>query len=260
MSGVRLIETCWLDPTPVDAGGETSCWAAAHIPLTQFRERTNELPPTGASVQIVPAGAWVEPAIEALAALRRSGVAGGEAPQAAPGTRYRLWRPSALVERVAAPLPIGRAIDLGCGGGRDAVFLAAAGWRVVAVDVLPDALDIGRDLAARYLDRPDAVEWVQADLDAGVPACGRAFDLVVMVRYLDRGLLRDLRSLLRPGGSVVVETFTALHREHHGRPARDADALRPGELAALFAGLDVRSLEEEWSGAAHLAHGWAVVR
>lgn len=256
----HLIETCRLDPRPRDAADGGVRWAAARIPLSELRGRVHELPPPGDVLRVVGARNLVAQTIELLASLGRPGLPDSEAPPAEDGARYRLWRPSAFLARVAPRLRPGRALDLGCGGGRDAVFLAAAGWQVEAVDILPDALEIGRELARRYLDEPNGVQWIQADLEAGVPGDARRFDLVVMVRYLDRRLLREARALLRPGGSVVVETFTTLHRERHGRPARDASVLHVGELEALLDGLGIRMLEEGWCGEAHLARGWATLR
>lgn len=257
MPRTRLIETCRLDPGPAAATDPRTRPAAAWIPVDQLRDRTHELPPREVKLQVVAAADLLARTIELLASLGRRAAPAGETPAAPPDARYRLWRPSAFLARVAPALVPGRALDLGCGGGRDAVYLAAAGWQVAAVDLLPDALDIGRDLAMRYLDDPGAVRWIQADLGAGVPGNEPPFDLIVMVRYLDRRLLREARRLLRPGGSIVVETFTTLHRERHGRPARDAHVLKPGELRALFDGFQVRALEEGWSGDAHLARGWA---
>jgi SAM-dependent methyltransferase len=260
MPGTRLIKTCRLDPRPRDASDAKSRLAAARIPVDELRARVHELPPVGIELQVVASADLLARTIELLASLGRCGAPAADAPAAAPGARYRLWRPSAFLARVAPALPPGRAIDLGCGGGRDAVFLAAAGWQVAAVDVLPDALDIGRGLAARYLDDASAVRWVQTDLNAGVPEAAPPFDLIVMVRYLDRRLLRAARALLRPGGSIVVETFSTLHRARHGRPTRDAHVLEPGELRALLDGLEIRALEEGWSGDAHLARGWALAQ
>jgi SAM-dependent methyltransferase len=60
---------------------------------------------------------------------------------------------------------IPRAIDLGCGSGREAVYLAAQGWQVVAVDRLPEALQRGRDLQRRYAPDSPPIQWVCADLE-----------------------------------------------------------------------------------------------
>jgi SAM-dependent methyltransferase len=74
------------------------------------------------------------------------------------------------------PLAPGRALDLGTGDGRNAVWLAARGWDVTAVDFSRVALDRGRSLAERA---GVAVDWVQVDLLARAPPA-QAYDLVCL--------------------------------------------------------------------------------
>ncbi len=77
-------------------------------------------------------------------------------------------------------------------------------------------------------------------------------------RFLDRRLYRRLHRLVRPGGTVLVETFTTLHRERHGKPARERFVLRPGELPGLLEGLEILDYSEAWRGRAHTARARAV--
>jgi SAM-dependent methyltransferase len=83
--------------------------------------------------------------------------------------------PSPYLGEVADLAP-GRALDAGCGHGSEAIWLAASGWRVTAVDFSPTALDIGRSTAAAA-DLAERIEWVQGDLGTWTPTPGR-FDLV----------------------------------------------------------------------------------
>ncbi|HLS65053.1 MAG TPA: class I SAM-dependent methyltransferase, partial [Ruania sp.] len=70
---------------------------------------------------------------------------------------------------LAADLPPGRALDLGCGEGADAIWLAERGWQTTGVDIAATALDrAARAAAERGLD-PDLVRWVQADLATWTP-------------------------------------------------------------------------------------------
>ena len=89
--------------------------------------------------------------------------------------------PDALRGRTELLPPGGRALDVACGRGTMAVWLAARGFAVDAVDVSPVALAAGRELAAR---EDVAVRWLLHDLDAGLPA-GGPYDLVVCQRYRD---------------------------------------------------------------------------
>ena len=82
--------------------------------------------------------------------------------------RYRdketVWglAPNRFVEQEVGDLSPGRALDLACGEGRNAIWLAARGWTVVAVDFSAVAIDKGRAGAAQ-LDEPDRIEWHVAD-------------------------------------------------------------------------------------------------
>jgi SAM-dependent methyltransferase len=136
-------------------------------------------------------------------------------------------KPSPLVVQAAAELPAGRAFDLACGAGRNALFLAKNGWDVVAVDGSPEAIRITKQRAKRVGVK---LETLVADLETSLPlpfedASG---DLVTIVLYLQPALLLEARRLLRPGGTCAVSVKTA------GSFAMPLDALRE-----LFAGWEV---------------------
>ena len=137
----------------------------------------------------------------------------------------------------------GRAVDLACGEGRNAVWLAAQSWSVTGVDFSPVGVERGRAGAA---ERGLAVDWVVADLatwDFG----SAAFDLVAHV-YLHwptaerEPFLRRCAAAVAPGGVLVVIGHDRDNIEHgHGGP-QDPDVLTtPEEQAGLFAaaGLDI---------------------
>ena len=131
-----------------------------------------------------------------------------------------------------ANLGPGRALDLASGTGRHALELARRGWRTSAFDVSPVALE---RLAARAAAERLAVETRALDLvrEPLPPETAGAFDLVVVVNFLDRGLLGQLHELVPIGGHLVVATYT---EDHPGeRPAAE-HRLRRGELARGLAG------------------------
>ena len=109
-----------------------------------------------------------------------------------------------LVSEVSGLAP-GAALDLACGAGRNAVWLAERGWRVTGVDFSGVALGIARDLAASH---GVEVEWVESDVTGWTPPA-RAFDLVCAL-YLQlpaperRAALRHAVDALRPGGTLLV--------------------------------------------------------
>jgi SAM-dependent methyltransferase len=115
--------------------------------------------------------------------------------------------PNQFVADATARLRSGRALDLACGEGRNAVWLAARGWTVVGVDFSAVALDKARRLAAKAGVGID-VTWVHADVLTWRPEPG-AFDLALL-SYLHlpdeqrREVLAAARSALAERGTLVV--------------------------------------------------------
>lgn len=118
----------------------------------------------------------------------------------------------------------GEVLDLACGGGRHARWLAQRGFRVEAVD---------RDgVALELIDGAPHVVTREADLEQGPwPYAGRRFDGIVVTNYLYRPRLGMLLDSLSPGGVLIYETFM-LGNERFGKPSNPEFLLRPGELMA----------------------------
>jgi len=140
-------------------------------------------------------------------------------------------QPSPWIVRWAAPLPRGRALDVACGGGRHARYLAGLGHDVTAIDREPPEIAGVRCLRA---DLEDGAPW---------PLAGERFDLVVVANYLHRPLLPVLAAALAPGGALLYETFMT-GNERFGRPSNPAFLLRPGELWQAFGGLQIVAFEQ----------------
>jgi SAM-dependent methyltransferase len=153
-----------------------------------------------------------------------------------------------------------RALDLGCGSGREAVYLAAGGWQVVAVDRLPEALQRGRDLQHRYAPDSPPIQWVCADLEKSDWQPDGAFDCILLFYFYARGLIRRACAWLKPGGALIVEAFTATHRAHFGKPAADRRVAYAGELPRLLPdGMRVVAYSEDWRASGrHTARLWAI--
>jgi SAM-dependent methyltransferase len=121
----------------------------------------------------------------------------------------RTWgaRVNPLLAEAAAPLHPGAALDLGCGAGGDAIWLAQRGWHVTAVDISTTAVEGVRE-RARDLGLADRVATEQHDLARSFPA-GR-FDLVSAQYFqtplplLRSRVLRTAARALRPGGLLLV--------------------------------------------------------
>lgn len=141
--------------------------------------------------------------------------------------------PAALRGREHLLPAAGRALDVACGRGAVAVWLAGRGFAVDAVDVSPAGLADGAELAQRR-GVAERVLWWCHDLDDGLPAgCAGPYDAVVCQRFRDPALYPVLAQRLAPGGLLVV---TVLSEVGEGVGPFRASA---GELRAAFGGLEV---------------------
>jgi SAM-dependent methyltransferase len=133
--------------------------------------------------------------------------------------------PAAVLVEAASDLPPGRALDLACGAGRNAIWLARRGWEVVAIDGAVEAIRILREHAgelhvdARVLDLEDG---------KALPFEDATFDLVAILFYLHRPLFAEAKRLVKPGGIVVAAARTT------GIDPRFC--VSPGELRGFFEG------------------------
>jgi SAM-dependent methyltransferase len=140
-------------------------------------------------------------------------------------------------------LPRGRALDLACGAGQNAIHLAALGWQVTAIDVSSAALDRAAALASSrgvHLRRDRSFSsgdskllLIEADLESlSLPAA--SFDVILCLRYLQRSLFPAMERALRPGGILVYETFTTGQLSFESGPRNPDHLLKPGELRTAF--------------------------
>ena len=139
--------------------------------------------------------------------------------------------PTPLVERTAISLKPGTALDLACGTGRNALWLAEHGWSVTAVDGASAAID---ELGRRATERGVAVETKTADLEAEYAIEPRAWDLILICYYLQRDLFERAKEGVKPGGILL----TIVHITDAGEEPT-AHRLRPGELEEYFAGWEI---------------------
>lgn len=146
--------------------------------------------------------------------------------------------PSEWVERHATLIRAGGSVlDVACGAGRHARFLAKSGFRVEAVDRDAQAL--------AELSGEAGIHARCLDLEAGTwPYANESFDAIVVTNYLHRPLFPHLMSALAVGGVLIYETF-ALGNELLGRPRNPEYLLRPGELFEwVQRGMAVNAYEE----------------
>jgi SAM-dependent methyltransferase len=162
--------------------------------------------------------------------------------------------PAPLLVEFLDRFPKGNALDLAMGYGRHALYLASAGWTVHGIERDPDAVAACRREADR---RRLSLRAEQADLDAyRIPSS--AYDLIVVFYFLDRALIPQIREALKPGGTIIYETFTIENQQRFGRPKRTEFCLQPGELPLLFDGFTLLASREGLAGGQYVAQLVAV--
>jgi 2-polyprenyl-3-methyl-5-hydroxy-6-metoxy-1,4-benzoquinol methylase len=147
--------------------------------------------------------------------------------------------PNELLENWLPNLPVGRALDIACGAGRNSLFLAAAGFEVDALDISSEGLSRAAATArAQGLE----INWLERDLESGLPD-GGTYDVIVMFRYVNMPLLHNLKDRLRPGGYLLVEEHLVTEADVIG-PRGSRFRVEPGELAAAAADLQICYCDE----------------
>ena len=158
-----------------------------------------------------------------------------------------LWsaKPNRFLAAEVADLEPGRALDLACGEGQNAIWLATRGWTVTAVDYSEVAIEKARGRAARD---SVVVGFRCADLVEYEPEPA-AFDLVVVL-YLHipaderRGVLERAAAALAPGGTFVLVGHDLLNlTEGVGGPSDPNLLSTPDEIASELPGLEVEKAE-----------------
>ena len=227
-----------LDVRPAAAFASGHVPESAGIPLEELADRPHELPPPGTPIAVFDMD-W-DRSRQAVLHLRNAGYkaeavsfSGVNLTEAGPATG-RLWQPSPFLGEVldrigAGPAPR-RAVDLGCGAGREAVVMAQAGFAMTVIDVLPDALDRGRTLAGRW---GITLACIHQDLRRKPVLPADTFHLVTMFRFYAAEVIPAVRAAVLPGGWVAGEVFHAADR----RAPRNAVA--DGALAEAFAGFEI---------------------
>ena len=188
----------------------------------------------------------------------KHGLAANESAEAPAGILMELW----------PLLPSGAALDLACGRGRNALFLAEHGRHVTCVDWSRAALAIleerakGLKIPVRQVSRIDeakpparaGIDVLQADLErVALPV--KQYSVILCVRYLQRSLFPQICGALRLGGILLFETYTRAQLDFSGGPRDPVHLLDTGELRRAFPELETvfyRELRAE-QGIASLA-------
>jgi SAM-dependent methyltransferase len=170
-------------------------------------------------------------------------VAGPEVP-AAPEGHIHDWnemykrgigfndQPNALLVQSVEGVRPGKALDIGMGQGRNAVFLAKKGWEVTGIDTAADGIEIARQNAAAVGVKIDGRVQDMETYDLGQ----NRWDLIALIYMGDRKLADRITQALRPGGRVVIEFF---HADADDYFPHAMNGFKTGELESLFPKLKV---------------------
>lgn len=135
--------------------------------------------------------------------------------------------PTKLLAQTVRRLQPGKALDLACGTGRNALWLAQEGWEVTAVDGAAAAIET---LQERARQRGIQVKTAIADLRKGeYTITPSQWDLITVCYYLQRDLIGPAKNGTRPGGLLLVIVHIT-----EGNEQPTESRLRPGELAQYF--------------------------
>ncbi len=154
-------------------------------------------------------------------------------------------KPTPLLVEATKPLARGTALDLACGTGRNAIWLAQCGWSVTAIDGSEAAIEA---LRARVSQLGIDVDARVADLQKREYEIEKShWDLVAICYYLQRDLFEPAKNGVKPGGVLVAIVHIA-----QGREQPTESRLRPAELIQYFRGWQIlHRYEGEPSDPAH---------
>ncbi len=142
----------------------------------------------------------------------------------------------------------GLALELACGKGANALYLASRGYQVVAADCAIEGLRICQ---AQALELNLPIMPVVLDFDYGELPDSR-FDLVSVIRYLNRSLFPAIAQSVKPGGLLFYKTFNQRHLVDHPN-FNSGFVLQDGELAQAFKNFDIILSDERGSNSILLA-------
>lgn len=145
--------------------------------------------------------------------------------------------PIELITKFARLAPGKQALDIACGMGRHAKYLASEGFSVEALDISSTAIESLRGL--------ENITAREVDFDTyELPK--NHYDLIICTYYLERRLFPQIIDALKEGGIFIYETFV-YHPDNDFPPSKRRFMLNEGELEATFDDrLDLMHIREEW--------------
>lgn len=156
--------------------------------------------------------------------------------------------PVAFLQEQLHLLPKGKALDIAMGEGRNGVFLATKGYQVTGIDISEAGLNKARALAKEH---GVSIETKVVDLETyQLPP--ETYDVIICTYYLQRNLFSQMINALKPGGMIVVETYTLAQLKYRPHFPRQF-LLEPNELLHHFRNLTVLRYQTQDDGQAAYA-------
>ena len=152
---------------------------------------------------------------------------------------YRKGNPVTLVEDWLPEIPVGKALDVACGAGRNALYLARFGHRVDAIDISPEGLKIARQRAA---EQDLEINWIAHDFDQPFDF-DTDYDLILVMWYVNLALVTRLCGCLAPGGYLICQEHLNIDADVIGPGSKDYRVV-PGALHAAVSGLELLLYDE----------------
>lgn len=152
---------------------------------------------------------------------------------------YRKNNPVTLVQEWLPEIAVGKALDVACGAGRNALNLARAGFRIDAIDISSAGLEKAKQSAT---EQGLTVNWIEHDLDQSF-RFDTDYDLILVMWYVDLALITRLCGCLAPGGYLLCQEHLIVDEKVIGPNSTDF-RVAPGTLRAAVSGLEILLYEE----------------
>ncbi len=152
---------------------------------------------------------------------------------------YRKANPVCLLENWITKIPVGKALDVACGTGRNAIFMAQAGFDVDAIDISREGLNEAKKNAeSQGID----IYWVEHDFDQAYEF-ETDYSLIVVLWYVNLPLISRLCDNLAPGGYLLCEEHLITEQQVTG-PGNSSFRVEPGQLREAVSALDILMYKE----------------
>ena len=152
---------------------------------------------------------------------------------------YRKTNPVTLLSDWLPKIPMGKALDVASGAGRNAIYLAEAGFLVDAIDISHEGL---QQTAQKAAEKGLTIDCIEHDFDEPY-AFAKNYDLIVVLWYVNLELIGQLCDCLAPGGFLICEEHLRSEQEVIG-PGNPDFRVAPGALREAVSSLDLLLYEE----------------